>query len=153
VTRAELEGLLRIEVDHWATMRYPELRRFRYPIIARRGTAGKEGFYQVEVVLLEDTTDYLHVSVAVDDGGAPSHRFRQAFSHTRMDVSTWHSEWPQELPCVTSSFLDSGGEAPATFSSICSGRRCIPGELTTSATCLAYSHPPAFRVARHVATR
>jgi len=28
--------------------------------------------YQVEVVLLEDTPEYLHVSIAVDDGSLPA---------------------------------------------------------------------------------
>ena len=28
--------------------------------------------YQIEVVLLEDTPEYLHVSIAVDDGSLPA---------------------------------------------------------------------------------
>lgn len=31
--------------------------------------------YQVEVVLLEDTPEYLHVSIAVDDGSLPASIF------------------------------------------------------------------------------
>lgn len=68
MTRAELRAVLRAEVKRWAAMPYRELRERHYPVIEQSGTRGTDGFYETEFVLLEDTADYVHLSVAVDDG-------------------------------------------------------------------------------------
>ena len=68
--REEWRKVLHGELSRWSSMScndvLAELRtRDVYEVVAE----SKQ--YQVEVVLLEDTPEYLHVSIAVDDGSLP----------------------------------------------------------------------------------
>jgi hypothetical protein len=69
--REEWHKVLRAELGRWSSMSCSEIlaelkTRDVYEVIADSRQ------YQVEVVLLEDTPEYLHVSVAVDDGSLPA---------------------------------------------------------------------------------
>ena len=62
--------VLRTELSRWSSLPCDDLlaelrRQDVYGVVA----ASKK--YQVEVVLLENTPEYLHVSIAVDDGSLP----------------------------------------------------------------------------------
>lgn len=68
--REEWRRVLDSELIRWSSMScnevLAELRtRDTYEVVAE----SKQ--YQVEVVLLENTPEYLHVSIAVDDGSLP----------------------------------------------------------------------------------
>jgi len=69
MTRADLKVKLVEQAERWGAHPYGELRIRAYPVIERFGTPGTSDFFQVEVTLLEHTDAYVHVSVAVDDGG------------------------------------------------------------------------------------
>jgi hypothetical protein len=56
------------EVGRWASKSYAELASLEGPVPYDNEGAG-ESFYQTEVTILERTAEYVHVSVAVDDGG------------------------------------------------------------------------------------
>jgi hypothetical protein len=60
--REEWRKVLQIELSRWSSMSARDV----YVVVAE----SKQ--YQVEVELLEDTPEYLHVSIAVDDGGLPA---------------------------------------------------------------------------------
>lgn len=65
-TRTALARCLRVEVDKWAAKSFGDLVRELQEPVAYRSTL--EGFeYQTEVVILETTEEYVHVSVGVDD--------------------------------------------------------------------------------------
>lgn len=68
--RAEWQGVLDAEVARWSGMSWEQLvaelhdvRAYRVEVESKR--------YQIEVELLENTKDYVHVMVAVDDGSLP----------------------------------------------------------------------------------
>lgn len=89
MTRTKMRSLLRAEVAQWASRTYRELRQLSYPVTEAHGVPGAEHFYETEVVLLEANPEYVHLSVAVDDGGVrPSCLSRQASWCTRMGAST-----------------------------------------------------------------
>jgi hypothetical protein len=69
--REEWRKVLQGELSRWSSMScndvLAELRtRDVYEVVAE----SKQ--YQVEVELLEETSEYLHVSIAVDDGSLPA---------------------------------------------------------------------------------
>jgi hypothetical protein len=69
--REEWRKVLQAELTRWSSMScdtvLTEMRnRDVYEVVAESRR------YQVEVVLLEDTPEYLHVSIAVDDGSFPA---------------------------------------------------------------------------------
>jgi hypothetical protein len=68
--REEMERSLKAESERWSSMSAEqltiELRESRDYRIEQAGRT-----YQFEVVLLENTDTYVHVSVAVDDGRLP----------------------------------------------------------------------------------
>jgi hypothetical protein len=67
MARKELSRCLRREVDKWAAESFDDLRRkLARAVHYRSMIEGQE--YQVEAQLLEDTEDYAHVAVSVDDG-------------------------------------------------------------------------------------
>lgn len=67
----EWQGILDREVKHWSSLSCDE-------ILAELSThdvhevVADSRRYQVEVVLLEDKPEYLHISIAVDDGHLPA---------------------------------------------------------------------------------
>ena len=68
--REEWQKVLDSEVARWSAMSWEELsaeclsvRAYQIELESKR--------YQVEVQLLENTDDYVHVSVSVDDGSLP----------------------------------------------------------------------------------
>ena len=68
--REQWRSVLQTELSRWSSMScddvLAELRnRDVYEVVA------ESNHYQIEVVLLEDTPEYLHVSIAVDDGKLP----------------------------------------------------------------------------------
>ena len=68
--REEWQKVLQAELTRWSSMScdtvLTELQnRDAYEVVAESRR------YQVEVVLLEDTPEYLHVSIAIDDGSLP----------------------------------------------------------------------------------
>jgi hypothetical protein len=77
--REECRKVLQRELSRWSSMSckdvLAELRaRDVYEVVAE----SKQ--YQVEVVLLENTPEYLHVSIAVDDGSLPASFFPESES-------------------------------------------------------------------------
>jgi hypothetical protein len=66
---ASLAEHLRAELTIWDKKSYSELLAIEYPHTYERGAHGEPDWYQVEAVLLERNDDYIHVSIAVDDGG------------------------------------------------------------------------------------
>ena len=66
--REQLRKALEREIDEWLRSTFDEIRnRLRDDCAYERGEG--ESRYQVEVVLLEATAEYVNVSIAVDDGG------------------------------------------------------------------------------------
>jgi hypothetical protein len=59
---SELNSHLHREVDRWAALTYDELRQELTDVVAY-----DTGTCQVELMLLEDTGEHVHVSVSVDD--------------------------------------------------------------------------------------
>jgi hypothetical protein len=72
MTRRERgQKIIQTELDRWSSMScddvLSELRnRDVYEVV------DESKRYQVEVVLLEDTSEYLHIMIAVDDGSLPA---------------------------------------------------------------------------------
>ena len=69
--REEWRKVLQSELSRWSSISrndvLAELRtRGVYEVVAESNR------YQVEVELLQDTPDYLHMSIAVDDGSLPA---------------------------------------------------------------------------------
>ena len=69
--REEWQNVLQAELKRWSSFSWDrvltELRdRGEYEV------ATEFGHYQVEATLLEHTPEYLHVSIAVDDGSLPA---------------------------------------------------------------------------------
>jgi hypothetical protein len=69
VTRAELRERLRAEVSRWEQKSFLELAALTYPVTYDTGVPKDPSFYQTEVTLLEKTPDFIHLAVAVSDGG------------------------------------------------------------------------------------
>ncbi|HEX4005581.1 MAG TPA: hypothetical protein VHX60_05375 [Acidobacteriaceae bacterium] len=68
--REEWRRILDMEVRRWSSMSCDEvLAELRVRDVYDLTEGSKR--YQVEAVLLENTTEYVHVSIAVDDGGLP----------------------------------------------------------------------------------
>jgi hypothetical protein len=69
--REQWRKVLEAEIARWSTLPWPEL-------ISQIGDGlayevqSENRAYQVEVAILEDTADYLNVSVSVDDGSLPA---------------------------------------------------------------------------------
>ena len=69
--REEWRKVLQGELSRWASMSCKEvLAELRTRDVYEVVVESKQ--YQVEVELLEDTSEYLHVSVSVDDGSLPA---------------------------------------------------------------------------------
>ncbi len=68
--RAEWQKVLDIEVARWSGKTWQQLVQELRELQAYQFEVDSKQF-QVEVELLEDTKDYLHVIVAVDDGTLP----------------------------------------------------------------------------------
>jgi hypothetical protein len=69
---SSLTEQLEKELSNWKTKTYPELLAIEYPHTYERGRAGEPDAYEVEVDLLERNDKYVHISVAVSDGGISS---------------------------------------------------------------------------------
>jgi hypothetical protein len=68
--REEWRRVLQAELKRWSSMSCDEvLGELRTHDVYELVADSKR--YQVEVVLLEDKPEYLHVSIAIDDGGLP----------------------------------------------------------------------------------
>jgi hypothetical protein len=63
----ELKKVLFQEMEKYKNKSYEELIGLVEPIVYSQGSGNN--FYQVEVQILEKNDEYVHVSVAVDDGG------------------------------------------------------------------------------------
>ena len=61
----QLDSELRI----WKAKTYSELLAIKYPYTYERGITGEADSYEVEVDLLERNDQYVHLSVAVSNGG------------------------------------------------------------------------------------
>ena len=68
--REEWRGILDAEVTRWSAMPCAQLMEELHEAKAYQVDANARRF-QVEVDLVEDTADYLHVVVSVDDGSLP----------------------------------------------------------------------------------
>src|SRR5260370_22384430 len=66
--RNDLGRCLAREVDRWSTKPYETLKTELRDVVAYSVGEGSES-YQVEVQLVESLSEYVHVSLAVDDGG------------------------------------------------------------------------------------
>ena len=66
---ASLSEQLEIELRIWNAKSYQELLAIEYPYTYERGTTGEADWYEVELDLLERNDQYVHVSVAIDNGG------------------------------------------------------------------------------------
>lgn len=66
--RRDLRRVLECELEAWSQKGYDELVHTEFPVVYDNGGEGSD-FYQAEIQLLHRGTDYLQVSVAVDDGG------------------------------------------------------------------------------------
>jgi hypothetical protein len=90
VTRDRLKLLLHAEVERWSARPYPALREANFPVVTQRGSPGAADFYQAEVNAVEITPEYVHVAVAVDDGGlsafAPVSTSFVVYADGRIDV-------------------------------------------------------------------
>jgi hypothetical protein len=65
---SQLREILLKEVDRWAQKSIDELRSAQYPVSYNNGKKGQD-YYQTKVIMLEDLPEYVHIGVAVDDGG------------------------------------------------------------------------------------
>jgi hypothetical protein len=69
--REECRKVLQAELKRWSSMSLDEaLAELRTRDVYELVSDSKK--YQVEVQLLEDEPEYLHVSIAVDDGSLPA---------------------------------------------------------------------------------
>ena len=64
--KEELKKALIIEKEKYANKSFEELSKIAKPVTYECGS--DENWYQVEVQLLEKNDEYVHVSIAVDDG-------------------------------------------------------------------------------------
>jgi hypothetical protein len=69
--REEWRKILQGELIRWSSMSCNDVRaelrtRDVYEVVA------ESNHYQVEAAILEDTPEYLHISIAVDDGSLPA---------------------------------------------------------------------------------
>jgi hypothetical protein len=70
-TRGDLQPVLRAEVKRWSSMTIDEiLHRLRDGQAYEMLVDSKK--CQVEVEILENTDEYIHVSIAIDDGALPA---------------------------------------------------------------------------------
>ena len=67
MTRGDLRECLRREVERWSAKRFDVLVTELQDVVAY--SCEEPHSYQVEVQALERVAEYIHVSVAVDDGG------------------------------------------------------------------------------------
>jgi hypothetical protein len=65
--RKDLKAFCQAKADEFGRMGYAHWRKQAFPIAAEVSSGGET--LQLELVLLEDTDEYLHVSVSADDGG------------------------------------------------------------------------------------
>ena len=66
----ECQSVLDAEVCRWSAIPWPDLVSALHDLLAYEIKLGSET-YQVEVALLENMENYIHVMVAVDDGKLP----------------------------------------------------------------------------------
>jgi len=64
--KSKLQEILRREIDKYASKSYKELTEISESIVYQGNEEGE--FFQVEILLLENKMDYVHVGVSVDDG-------------------------------------------------------------------------------------
>jgi hypothetical protein len=69
--RKEWQKVLDSEVKRWSAMTCEQVVSELHPVQAYE-VEFESNQYQVEVELLENTEEYLHVMVAVDDGSLPA---------------------------------------------------------------------------------
>lgn len=67
MNKNDLKECLRVEVERWCAKSFDALVAELADVVACTGEGSV--FYQVEVQLLERQPEYVHVAVAVDDGG------------------------------------------------------------------------------------
>jgi hypothetical protein len=67
-----LTAKVKEEAEQWGRKTYPELASIKYPHTYCVGKEGTPDAYQVEVVLLEKNDRYIHVAIAVSNGGLSS---------------------------------------------------------------------------------
>ena len=69
---ASISEQLANELKIWEAKTYPELLAIEYPHTYERGIAGESDRYQVEIDLIERNDKYVHILVAVSNGGFSS---------------------------------------------------------------------------------
>jgi hypothetical protein len=69
----ELRRCLDQEVEAWCQKDHATLRKKLDKVVTYTRGEGPS-WYEVEVQLLEDETEYVHVGIAVDDGGQRVHK-------------------------------------------------------------------------------
>ena len=65
--RKDLKAFCRAKAAEFERMGYAYWRKQAFPVAAEVPAGGET--LQLELVLLEDTDEYLHISVSADDGG------------------------------------------------------------------------------------
>ena len=66
--RSELREKLQLTLREWERRTCEELSQIRFPIVIEHGASDGDDYWDAELDLLEDTLEYLHISVAVSDG-------------------------------------------------------------------------------------
>ena len=69
---ASLTEQLNEELQVWEAKTYSELLAIEFPHTYEKGIPGASDSYEVEVDLLERNDKYMHISVAVSNGGLSS---------------------------------------------------------------------------------
>ena len=69
MTKKELLAVLHRESTKWESRTYDELCAAVYPVSYNSGDSARGDYWQVEVSLLEKKPEYVHIGIAVDDGG------------------------------------------------------------------------------------
>ena len=69
--RAQWRKVLEREVARWSAMPVPQILEEAGDVAAYEVELDSQT-YQVEVQIIEDTEEYLHVTVGVDDGSLPA---------------------------------------------------------------------------------
>src|SRR5690348_3638713 len=98
--RAEWSRVLDAEVARWSQRPWEQLltelqegRAYQVEVDSKP--------YQVEVVLLENTQEYVHVIVAVDDGTLPRSLMplTHSFVKQKNETGNANSDWPHSPTC------------------------------------------------------
>lgn len=68
----ELRVALAQVVNDWSRRPFSELAEMQFPIAYSIGKRGTPGSFQVEITLLEQSENEIHLAITIDDGGLRS---------------------------------------------------------------------------------